>query len=655
MKKKMGNSIHNNYEMESDKLAFGDKHVHHGFFKGVVVDNRDPKTLGRCKVRVYQLHGDEQAIADEELPFAAYMAPEAGTDSGAFTPPDIGGRVWVFFEQGDINHPVYAGGWFTENSGSPDAVESKQADKVKDKGDKSKDDATKTKEAAEQTQSAANNLGGAIDKASQAVERTGEAADALDSSITELIESTPSDATGGADIPATAKQKFNNAAAKNVLAAKDVGKAAEKATNSQTEISNSVANAAATAAGVNESNLEISTSLATIMNSSQVTGTSLVEANNVKAANSIVTASDSVRESAQTNVATGELMVPTATAHGNTVAELNTQQSQLTATVAAITSLLNSNWTYSSFISSLTGHKATTSAVSSKVKNELKPKVDNSKKESEDLIKQAADLVKKATLSKNDAKKAGSSVKKKIAKTANKKYEDPPTWAKRPHDYNDEPTQVEPGHEGPVESQAIAANVPSMKVLKKTGKGHAIYFNDMDSKESLAIVDRAGNSLYMDCPVPKTGNAGNQLQRGSKSAQTGDALEQRDMRDGGSKIGLKDQAQSKIELDSREGAEKIIIIANDGQQGGVENGKNRQVITVSSGGNSITIESIKGGDVKSKIVVDANSGAVQIEAATCVQINAKFISIKADHINLDGRVNINGDATVAGRFTGGNV
>jgi hypothetical protein len=655
MRKKIGNSINNSYELEFDKVGHGPKNYLFGIYKGVVVDNRDPTSLGRCKIRVYQMHGDEMATPDETLPFSAYMSPEAGTDSGSFTPPDVGSRVWVMYEQGDINSPVYTGGWFTQNSGSPDEPESKQADKVKSKGDKAKDDAAKGKEAADLTQTTANSLGGAVDKGIQAAEKTEEAADSVSDAIDEIINTTPTSATSGDDIPDATKQKFNNSALKVNAAKKEIDAAKDKVAVSQEEVDTCLSTASSTEASIEESNLEIGRSLSSIVNSSQVTSTTLVEANNVKSATKIVESSSTTLGASKNNKETGELMVAPVTSLGVTVTDLDTQHTVISGAVASISSLLGSSWDYSSFLNTLTGHKTNTAAAGSKVKDTIQPSLTDRKKETDDLIAKAIDVVKKATLAKNDSKKAAAGVKKKIAKTANKKYDDPVSWAKRPYDCNDESNQVEPGHESPVEAQAMASNVPSMKVLKKTGKGHAIYFNDMDSKESLAIVDRAGNALYMDCPVPSVNNAGNALQRGSKTALTGDALEQRDMRDGGSKIGLKDQAQSKIELDSREGAEKIIIIANDGQQSGVENGKNRQVITVSSGGNSITIESIKGGDVKSKIVVDANSGAVQIEAATCVQLNAKFISIKADHINLDGRVNINGDATVAGRFTGGNT
>lgn len=83
-----------------------------GLWRGVCVENRDPKTLGRIKVRVFELHGDEEAIEKEDIPWANACVPAGGgSDYGIFDTPEIGSSVWIMFEQGDTEYPVWVGCW----------------------------------------------------------------------------------------------------------------------------------------------------------------------------------------------------------------------------------------------------------------------------------------------------------------------------------------------------------------------------------------------------------------------------------------------------------------------------------------------------------------------------------------------------------------
>jgi uncharacterized protein involved in type VI secretion and phage assembly len=77
-----------------------------GKYRGTVVDNKDPLFSGRVKVSVPYAMGD---VNDWALP----CFPYAGTQAGVFVVPPVGANVWVEFEGGDIDRPIWVGGFFT--------------------------------------------------------------------------------------------------------------------------------------------------------------------------------------------------------------------------------------------------------------------------------------------------------------------------------------------------------------------------------------------------------------------------------------------------------------------------------------------------------------------------------------------------------------
>ena len=78
-------------------------------YRGVVLENKDPKNLGRCKVRVPSIHGGE--VPPEYLPWARGISNiTIGPKKGSASVPDIGDIVWILFESGDKDSPVYIGG-----------------------------------------------------------------------------------------------------------------------------------------------------------------------------------------------------------------------------------------------------------------------------------------------------------------------------------------------------------------------------------------------------------------------------------------------------------------------------------------------------------------------------------------------------------------
>lgn len=77
-------------------------------YRGVVMDRNDPLQRGRVRVKVYPMFAGVDVV--DVLPWAApatSLFEGAGVDSGAFEPPAVGTKVWVFFEAGHIMQPVY--------------------------------------------------------------------------------------------------------------------------------------------------------------------------------------------------------------------------------------------------------------------------------------------------------------------------------------------------------------------------------------------------------------------------------------------------------------------------------------------------------------------------------------------------------------------
>jgi uncharacterized protein involved in type VI secretion and phage assembly len=78
----------------------------YGKYRGVVTDNRDPLMTGRVRARVTDVLGDG------ESGWAMPAAPFGGQGMGFFALPDVGAGVWIEFEHGDPDFPVWTGVWW---------------------------------------------------------------------------------------------------------------------------------------------------------------------------------------------------------------------------------------------------------------------------------------------------------------------------------------------------------------------------------------------------------------------------------------------------------------------------------------------------------------------------------------------------------------
>lgn len=73
-----------------------------GKHRGVVVNNIDPMMLGRVQVMVPDV---SPGLSSWALP----CAPTGGVGHGLFSVPSIGAAVWVEFEHGDPDYPIWVG------------------------------------------------------------------------------------------------------------------------------------------------------------------------------------------------------------------------------------------------------------------------------------------------------------------------------------------------------------------------------------------------------------------------------------------------------------------------------------------------------------------------------------------------------------------
>ncbi len=76
---------------------------YYGKYRGVVLNNIDPMQQGRLQIQVPDVSGLVPAS------WAMPCMPIAGLQNGMVAPPLIGSGVWVEFEQGNADHPIWVG------------------------------------------------------------------------------------------------------------------------------------------------------------------------------------------------------------------------------------------------------------------------------------------------------------------------------------------------------------------------------------------------------------------------------------------------------------------------------------------------------------------------------------------------------------------
>lgn len=79
---------------------------YYGKYRGTVINNVDPMRLGRIQVQVPDVHGAVPST------WAMPCVVSSGIQNGMIWVPMIGAGVWVEFEQGNSDYPIWVGGWW---------------------------------------------------------------------------------------------------------------------------------------------------------------------------------------------------------------------------------------------------------------------------------------------------------------------------------------------------------------------------------------------------------------------------------------------------------------------------------------------------------------------------------------------------------------
>jgi uncharacterized protein involved in type VI secretion and phage assembly len=80
--------------------------LYYGKYRGLVQQNADPMQIGRIIATVPDVLGSTPSS------WAMPCVPAAGMQSGVFLVPPVGSQVWIEFEMGNPDYPVWTGGFW---------------------------------------------------------------------------------------------------------------------------------------------------------------------------------------------------------------------------------------------------------------------------------------------------------------------------------------------------------------------------------------------------------------------------------------------------------------------------------------------------------------------------------------------------------------
>jgi uncharacterized protein involved in type VI secretion and phage assembly len=90
---------------------------YYGKYRGFVAENADPDLRGRLKLKIPSVLGNEE-VSGWAMPCVPYGGMP---NQGSFFSPEVGAGVWVEFEAGNIEYPIWVG-TFWSNTGDDSEV-----------------------------------------------------------------------------------------------------------------------------------------------------------------------------------------------------------------------------------------------------------------------------------------------------------------------------------------------------------------------------------------------------------------------------------------------------------------------------------------------------------------------------------------------------
>lgn len=114
--------------MELERIVAGlveqVEHRFYGMYRGFVVDNQDPAHLGRLKLRVPSVLGSDVVTG-----WATPCVPYGGAaDQGFLFIPEREAGVWVQFEEGDLEFPIWVGAFWSKPESESELPKPNKAD-----------------------------------------------------------------------------------------------------------------------------------------------------------------------------------------------------------------------------------------------------------------------------------------------------------------------------------------------------------------------------------------------------------------------------------------------------------------------------------------------------------------------------------------------
>jgi len=86
----------------------------YGKYRAFVTNNKDPEKRGRLLLKVPSVLGDDDS--DWALPCLPFGG---GAGYGLFLVPEIGAQVWMEFEEGDVQRPIWVGTFWQQGGDVP--------------------------------------------------------------------------------------------------------------------------------------------------------------------------------------------------------------------------------------------------------------------------------------------------------------------------------------------------------------------------------------------------------------------------------------------------------------------------------------------------------------------------------------------------------